>query len=107
MTVQRTCVPGQARPTMASMGREKCDCIVPAAGRAQRMGRWKPVVPFDGRTIIETVVSTALRACSRVVLVTGYRGAELAALRHTEHSQSIRTGKRAPLQCLRKPDPAL
>jgi len=62
------------------MGDEKCDCIVPAAGRAQRMGRWKPVVPFGGRTIIETVVFTALSACSRVILVTGYRGAELTAL---------------------------
>jgi CTP:molybdopterin cytidylyltransferase MocA len=22
------------------------DCIVPAAGRSERMGRWKPVLPF-------------------------------------------------------------
>ena len=62
------------------MGGEKCDCIVPAAGRSQRMGRWKPVVPFGETTIIEAVVATALRACSRVLLVTGYRAAELAAL---------------------------
>lgn len=44
------------------------------------MGRWKPVVPFDGTTIIEAVVATALRTCSRVLLVTGYRAAEMAAL---------------------------
>ena len=56
------------------------DCIVPAAGRSERMGRWKPVLPFGEGTIIESVVGTALCVCSRVLLVTGYRGAELAAL---------------------------
>jgi len=43
------------------------------------MGKWKPLLPFGGSTILQTVVGTALRACSRVVLVTGCRGAELAA----------------------------
>jgi len=38
------------------------------------------VLPFGDTTIIEAVVATALRACSRVLLVTGYRAAELAAL---------------------------
>jgi molybdenum cofactor cytidylyltransferase len=56
------------------------DCIIPAAGESRRMGRWKPVIPFRGRTILETVVSTALEACARVILVTGYRGAELEGL---------------------------
>ena len=58
----------------------RVDCIVPAAGRSERMGRWKPVLPFGDRTIIESVVGTALCVCSRVLLVTGYRGDELAAL---------------------------
>jgi molybdenum cofactor cytidylyltransferase len=44
------------------------------------MGRWKPVFPFGKSTIVETVVAAALQACLRVVLVTGYRGAELASL---------------------------
>jgi molybdenum cofactor cytidylyltransferase len=60
--------------------REDIDCLVPAAGQSARMGRWKPVLPFGTRTIIETVVMNALRACTRVILVTGYRGAELAVL---------------------------
>ncbi len=59
---------------------EDCDCIIPAAGRSQRMGDWKPVMPFGGSTIIQTVVAAALQACSRVLLVTGFRGAELDAL---------------------------
>jgi len=44
------------------------------------MGRWKPILPFAGSTIIETVVGTALRACARVILVVGHRGPELTAL---------------------------
>jgi molybdenum cofactor cytidylyltransferase len=55
------------------------DCIVPAAGRSERMGRWKPVLPFRGSTIVETVVDAALAACGRVILVVGHRGDELAA----------------------------
>jgi len=38
------------------------------------------VLAFGERTIIESVVATALRACPRVLLVTGFRGAELAAI---------------------------
>jgi len=44
------------------------------------MGRWKLALPFQGSTIIETSVSHALCGCSRVLLVTGYRAAEIAAL---------------------------
>jgi molybdenum cofactor cytidylyltransferase len=55
------------------------DCIVPAAGRSERMGRWKPLLPFRGGTIVGTVIEAALEACSRVILVTGFRGNELAA----------------------------
>ena len=56
------------------------DCLVPAAGRSERMGAWKPTLPFGSANIIGTVVDSALRACARVILVTGYRGGELAAL---------------------------
>jgi molybdenum cofactor cytidylyltransferase len=56
------------------------DCIVPAAGRSQRMGAWKPLAVFRSSTLIETVVHNAIQAGTRVILVTGYRGGELAAL---------------------------
>jgi len=62
------------------MAREPVDCIIAAAGSSARMGRWKPVLPFGKGTIVQTVVAAALQACSRVVLVTGYRGTELASL---------------------------
>lgn len=44
------------------------------------MGDWKPLLPLGDSTIIQTVVRVALCACSRVILVTGYRGGELAAV---------------------------
>lgn len=56
------------------------DCIVPAAGRSSRMGRWKPALPFGESTIIETVVAAALPVCKRVILVGGFRADELAAI---------------------------
>ena len=59
---------------------ERVDCIIPAAGRSQRMGEWKPLLPFDDSTIIQAVVTVALEACERVLLVAGYRGEELASL---------------------------
>ncbi len=58
---------------------QACDCVIPAAGSSTRMGSWKPALPFGGSTLLHTVVSTALRACPRVLLVTGFRGPELAA----------------------------
>jgi molybdenum cofactor cytidylyltransferase len=56
------------------------DCIIPAAGRSERMGKWKPVLPFGSSTIIATVVVNAIDVCARVILVTGFRGEELGAL---------------------------
>jgi molybdenum cofactor cytidylyltransferase len=63
---------------------EEVECIVAAAGRSARMGGWKPALAFGDATIIETVVASALGACPRVILVTGYRGRELAAFFHGE-----------------------
>jgi len=59
---------------------EDVECLVPGAGRSERMGSWKPAIAFGESTIIQTVVSRALHVCAGVVLVTGYRGAELAFL---------------------------
>jgi molybdenum cofactor cytidylyltransferase len=44
------------------------------------MGEWKPLLPFRGSTIIQTVVHVALSACARVLVVIGYRAQELASL---------------------------
>ncbi len=44
------------------------------------MDGWKPLLPFDGSTIIETVVKNALAVCARVIVVSGYRADELAPI---------------------------
>lgn len=44
------------------------------------MGRWKLLLPFRGRTVIEWSVENALSACGRVILVGGFRAEEMAEL---------------------------
>jgi len=35
---------------------EEVECLVPGAGRSERMGSWKPALAFGESTIIQTVV---------------------------------------------------
>ncbi len=56
------------------------DCLLLAAGASSRMGRWKPVLPWRGATVVEASAAAALAACSRVLLVVGHRGDELVRL---------------------------
>jgi molybdenum cofactor cytidylyltransferase len=53
--------------------------VVLAAGRSSRMGAFKPLLPFDGRTLIGHVV-TGLRAAgvTRIHVVTGFNAESLA-----------------------------
>lgn len=58
------------------------DCIMPAAGLSSRMGVWKLMLPYSieenhESTILEMSVRNALRFCSRVILIAGYRSDEL------------------------------
>lgn len=64
------------------------DCLIPAAGLSSRMGKWKLMLPYKNSTIIEQSVDNALRLCSRVILVTGYRGGELEKL-YDQHPKVI------------------
>ncbi len=44
------------------------------------MGTWKLILPYKEETLVEKSVKNALSCCSRVILVTGYRGNELEKL---------------------------
>jgi molybdenum cofactor cytidylyltransferase len=60
--------------------------VLLAAGRSRRMGAFKPLLPFGGVSVAEACVAS-LRAggAGEVVVVVGYRGAEVrAALAHLE-----------------------
>ena len=68
---------------------EQVSCIIPAAGCSERMGAWKPLLPFRGTTILQTVVQAALAACSSIIVVTGHRGAEIEAVLRGEPRISV------------------
>ncbi len=55
----------------------RIDCIIPAAGRSSRMGKWKPMLPFRNGTIVEQCVRNALGGNCRILLVAGFRAEEL------------------------------
>ena len=50
-----------------------------AAGSSTRMDSWKMMLPWGGSTIIGHSAGTALKVCSRLILVVGFRAEELAA----------------------------
>ena len=52
-------------------------CVMLAAGGSTRMDSWKMMLPWGSSTIIEHSVETALKVCSRVILVVGFRAGEL------------------------------
>jgi molybdenum cofactor cytidylyltransferase len=70
------------------------DCVVAAAGASSRMGALKPLLPFAGTTMIGAVVGAALDSGCRVLVVVGYRGAEVAeaALRAAASRVPLHTG---------------
>ncbi|MGB8510146.1 MAG: NTP transferase domain-containing protein, partial [Pyrinomonadaceae bacterium] len=55
--------------------------IILAAGRSRRMGAFKPLLPFGGRTVVEACIEN-LRAAgvAEIVVVLGHRAAELRVL---------------------------
>ena len=54
--------------------------ILLAAGQSRRMGAFKPLLPFGGRTVVETCVDNLrLAGVAEVVVVVGHRGAEVRA----------------------------
>ncbi len=52
-------------------------CLMLAAGLSSRMGQWKMMLPWGEGTVLDSALAAALSFCDRVVLVTGFRGAEL------------------------------
>lgn len=55
------------------------ECVILAAGYSQRMGQWKPLLPYDQGCILDAAIKNAQQYCQRILLVVGYRGEELMA----------------------------
>ncbi len=55
------------------------------------MGKWKLILPYKNSTIIENSITNAADICSRIILVTGYRGDDLTNLvKHVPQVFTIR-----------------
>ena len=53
--------------------------VVLAAGKSERMGRLKQLLPFGKRTVVETVTKTLqLVGCTEILVVLGHRAGEIA-----------------------------
>lgn len=54
--------------------------ILTAAGLSSRMGSPKPLLPWQGKTLVESQIDTLLQAgASEVIVVLGHRAAEVAS----------------------------
>ena len=61
------------------MKKRKIGAVVAAAGLSSRMGAFKPLLPFDGATVIERCLANLRGAGAEdIVVVTGHRAAELS-----------------------------
>src|SRR5256714_12440775 len=61
-----------------------CSAVLLAAGRSERMGAFKPLLPFGGRSVVEACVASLRGAgVAEVLVVVGHRAGEVrAALAH-------------------------
>ena len=68
--------------------------LILAAGLSTRMGEFKPLMPFRGKTLIENAVDSVL-ACGakQVVVVTGYRAEELESLLAEKYGSRVITAR--------------
>lgn len=64
--------------------------LILAAGLSSRMGDFKPLMPFRGKTLIENTVSSVLGGGAQsVVVVTGFRGEELETLLRCRYGDRV------------------
>lgn len=56
------------------------ECVMLAAGASSRMGAWKPLLPFRDGVLLDAAIGAARKAGLKIILVTGFRGDELASL---------------------------
>lgn len=64
--------------------------LVLAAGLSSRMGDFKPLMPFRGKTMIENTVGSVLNGGAQsVVVVTGYRCTEVEAVLRRRYGNRV------------------
>ncbi len=64
--------------------------LILAAGLSSRMGEFKPLMPFKGKTLIESTVDSLLSAgVNQVVVVLGYRGDDIESILRLRYGKEI------------------
>ncbi len=63
-----------------SSNNEKIEAVIVAAGLSRRVGKWKPALPFGGKTVIESAISPFLAVCDRIIVVGGYKFDQLRSI---------------------------
>lgn len=64
--------------------------LILAAGLSRRMGEFKPLMRFSGKTLIECTVESMLCAgVSQVVVVLGYKGEEIEAILKSHYGDQV------------------
>lgn len=64
--------------------------LILAAGLSSRMGDFKPLMPFKGRTLIECTADSMLAAgVKQIVIVLGYRGDDIEAVLRPRYGKEI------------------
>lgn len=69
----------------------KYGAVVVAAGLSSRMGDFKPLLPLNGKTVIENTLDGLLKAnVKKIVLVLGYRGEEIEKIIYSKYNDEIK-----------------
>ena len=64
--------------------------LILAAGLSTRMGEFKPLMPFRGKTLIENTIDSVLGSSAKqVVVVTGHRAEELEPLLEEKYGSCV------------------
>ena len=73
------------------MLQEEAICgLVLAAGLSRRMGEFKPLLPFRGKTLIENTIDSILSSgAHQVVVVTGHRASELEPILEKRYGNRV------------------
>jgi molybdenum cofactor cytidylyltransferase len=53
------------------------DGIIVAAGLSSRMGNFKPLLKYNGKTFLENIISNLDLICDKIVIVTGYNSEKI------------------------------
>lgn len=64
--------------------------LILSAGLSSRMGDFKPLMPFKGKTMIESTIDSMLAAgVKQIVIVLGYRGNDIESILRLHYGREI------------------